>query len=184
MKICYICHRTEEEVRNILVEQLQTELQQEEQFTRIEMENENKKILDLQEEWEILKKNAANDISNIMGNDIFYLLKNVAANQNIDLKQYFDKAGSVLGNSINSIKVKDIEAELKDKIDKIKNLSEYNNRLDETRKRYQSTIDDLNGTKDLIKQLKIKLSNSSLQKQSEVNIEVCDVCLGIVKSNI
>ena len=118
MNTCYICHRSDEEVRIFLLEMIQNELKQEEQFVKIEMEDENKKILDLQSEWEILKKKASSDISNIMGNDIFYLLKNVAANQNVDLKEYFDRAGAVLGSSINSIKVKDIEDELKIKLTK------------------------------------------------------------------
>jgi hypothetical protein len=183
MNTCYICHRNDDEVRTFLIELVQNELNQEEQFVKIEMEDENKKVLDLQAEWEILKTKASNDISNIMGNDIFYLLKNVAVNQNVDLKEYFDRAGAVLGNSINSIKIKDIENELRDKIDKIKNLNEYNTRLENTRTKYQISIDEIKENKNLIQKTKIKLSKNDIDDMiDEVHIDICSVCRGLIKS--
>jgi hypothetical protein len=184
MSICYCCHRNEEEVRNAILEILQTELKEEEQFVKMEMEEENKKILDLQEEWERLKKKTTDDVSNIFGMDVFYLLQNVASNQSVDIKKYFEKAEQILGNSINSIKVNDIEKELKDKIDKVKNLTEYNIRLGETRIRFQERINNIKTDKWLIqkKRIDIKEPEKKSATREDVSVAICRICSELMKA--
>jgi hypothetical protein len=184
MSTCYCCRRNEEEVRNAIIEMLQTELKDEEQFVKMEMEEENKKILDLQEEWEKLKKKTTDDISNIFGMDVFYLLQNVASNQNVDIKKYFEKAEQVLGNSINSIKVNDIEKELNDKIDKVKNLTEYNTRLAETRIRFQERINDIRVDKSLLQKKRIDIRDPKKQSSNreDVEVDICRICIGVMNT--
>jgi hypothetical protein len=185
MSTCYICHRTEEEVKKYLLEQIDERIKQEEQNIKMEMEENNKKVLDLKEEWENIKVKASSDISTIMNNDVFYLLKNVAVNQNIDLKSYFDRAGEILGSSINSVKAKDIESKINEKIEEVKNLGEYTSRVEQIRNKYKMIIEILNEKYDIIKEIEVMvIKNEKIDGEATINVPICDICFQLTEGYV
>jgi hypothetical protein len=171
MKTCYCCRRNEEEVRSELLRLVQEDFENEEKFVRMEMEEENKKVLDLQEEWESLKRRAANDLADVFKIDVFSILKGNSPVKADGLEAFFKNAEKALGSRLGAISPDSIERDIRDKIDSIKNLTEFNERMIEARERYEKAREAIGREKDWIVNATMRVGESSQ------GIPICKACL-------
>ncbi len=169
---CYICGRTKEEVIEAMKQLAKTEYEASEQIIKLEMETENKKIMDLQEEWEALKRKVSTDISSIFTIDIKTLLEGKIGESDT-LLTFLKNAEKVIGTNLNPATM---ERDFQDKLDKMKNLDEFNKRVADARKKYETALEDIPREKQWLLKRELKIGSFVLQ------VPVCRICSGAPQS--
>jgi hypothetical protein len=169
---CYCCGRTKEEVIETMKQIAKAEYEASEQIIKLEMETENKKIMDLQAEWEALKQKVSTDISSIFTIDIKTLLEGKIGESDT-LLTFLKNAEKVIGTNLNPATM---EREFQDKLDKMKNLDEFNKRVAEARRKYEMALQEITREKQWLLKREFKVGSTILQ------IPVCRICSGAPQS--
>jgi hypothetical protein len=170
VKACYCCRRNEDEIRNELLRLIQEDYDDEDKFVRMEMEEEDKKALDLQEEWESLKKKAAAGMADIFSVDVFSILRGGPSVEANALGAFIKNAEKALGGTLANISPNSIESEIRDKIEKIKNLNDYNERMVASKRRYESARESIMKEKSWFAKKSVRIGESSQE------IAICRIC--------
>lgn len=170
MRSCYCCRRSEDEVRDELLRLAAEEYEAEEKFVRMEMEEENKKVLDLQAEWEGLRKKATENLAGIFSVDVFSLLKGGASAPVGALDSFLKKADAALGSALGGLGPNSVENEIREKIEMIRNLGDFSGRMAAARERRD-------GLRDSIMREKAWLANAAIPVgEREQKVLICRVC--------
>jgi hypothetical protein len=143
MRSCYCCRRNEAEVRDELLRLAEEEYGAEERFVRLEMEAEDKKVLDLQAEWESLRKKASENLAGIFSVDVFSLLKGGPAAPSGAIDSFLKNADKALGSALGGLEPSSVEREIREKIEMIRNLGDYSGRMAAARERRERLRDSI-----------------------------------------
>jgi hypothetical protein len=170
MKTCYCCKRNEDEVRKDLLAINKEKFENEDKFVRLEMEEENKQVLDLEKEWEDIKQKASSSLNDLFKVDIVSLLSNQLSSTSM-IPDFLKRAESVFGNSLRTMNPLDIEKEIRKKIDQIKNIPEYENRIKKARDHYQEKEKQISNVNSLMIERTIVLGAGM-----EMQVPICVVC--------
>jgi hypothetical protein len=170
MRSCYCCGRSEDEVRDELLRIADEEYAAEDKFVRMEMEEEDKKVLDLQREWENLRQKASDNLAGIFSVDVFSLLKGGASSQGGAIDSFLKNAEKALGSAVSGLDPDSVEREIREKIEMIKNLNDYNGRMTAARERHERLRDSILREKEWLTTTTIKLGENAL------TAPICRVC--------
>jgi hypothetical protein len=170
MRTCYCCKRNEDEVRNELLAINKEKFEDEDKFVRLEMEEENKLVLDLEKEWEDIKQKSSSRLNDLFKVDIVSLLSNQLSSTSM-IPDFIKRAESVFGNTLKTMNPMDIEKEIRKKIDQIKNIPEYENRIKKARDQYLENEKQISNVNNLIIERTI-VFGSGINMQ----VPICIVC--------
>jgi hypothetical protein len=134
------------------------------------MEEENKKVIDLEKEWEEMKQKASSSLNDIFKVDIVTLLSNQLSSTSM-IPDFLQKAELVFGNTLKNMNPMDIEKEIRMKIEQIKNIPEYENRTNQARDLYQEQEKQIGTVKNLIIEKTIAFGSGM-----EMQVPLCIIC--------
>jgi hypothetical protein len=170
MKTCYRCKRNDDEVRKELLAINKEQFESEDKFVRLEMEEENKQVIDLEKEWEDIKQKASNSISDIFKVDLISVLNNQLSSTSL-IPDFLKKAEMVFGNTMKTMNPMDIEREIRKKVEQIKNIPEYENRITKARDQYVEKEKQIANERNLIIERNLVVGNGI-----ELKVPICIVC--------
>jgi len=130
-------------VRDELLRLADEEYGAEEKLVRMEMEEEDKKVLDLQAEWESLRKRATENLAGIFSVDVFSLLKGGPSAPGGAIESFLKNADKALGSALGGLEPSSVEREIREKIEMIRNMGDYNGRMAAARERRERLRDSI-----------------------------------------
>jgi hypothetical protein len=157
-------------VRDELLRLAEEDYEAEERFVRLEMEEEDKKVLDLQAEWESLKKKASRDLAGVFSVDVFSLLRSGPSAPGGAIESFLKNADAPLASALGGLEPNSVEREIREKIEMIRNLGDFNGRMTAARDRRERLRASIMKETGWLANVKVAVG------EQEQTVHICRIC--------